>query len=350
MKPIKINADYEISLFENKSPPKIINQSLEYLAFFLDDRPIVTEKKYSQEYLDYVTKLTGHQPSFSISQDYENWWGSLKNISLEKKLNSKEYSAAFSSDSQIISQIEDIKIEQGKTYLAKNPFGMSGQNFFKFSTTQELRSSVLLNKSNKILVEPFFDRKKDFSHYIFSDGTFICYENLVDEKFQYKGTVFRNIHELSYESLSFYSEIDPNEWKRFEKEFGLIREKIRAEGGSEGYSMDSFTYLEEGKLKIRTCSEINYRKTMGLLTWLFSKKFAAKNSCTMLVLGSFTKNPQLFESILERIKSLDGCMYLSPGDTRFETFLLGASSFEELRQTFRNLKMLLPDGQFPVEI
>jgi hypothetical protein len=58
MKPIKVNADYEITLFENKSPPKVINHSLEFLALYLENRPLVTDKFYSKNFIEHVTQIT----------------------------------------------------------------------------------------------------------------------------------------------------------------------------------------------------------------------------------------------------------------------------------------------------
>ncbi len=350
MKPIKVNADYEITLFENKSAPKLINQSLEFLALYLENRPLVTDKHYTQNFLDHVTRISGSVPSFSAEKDFENWWGSLKNIPLEKKLNSKEFSARFTPGVQIISHVSDLQLGEGQTYLAKNPYGMSGQNFLKFIKNQETELLPLLKKSKRLLVEPFLDRKKDFSHYVFSDGTFIAYENLVDHHFQYKGTIFRNLHAPSLESLSFYHEIDKSEWDQFETEFNSIREAMKREGATGGYSVDSFTFFEEGKLKIRTCSEINYRKTMGLVAWLLSKKYANNGDSTMLLLGQSLKVSGSFELIEEKIKKIEGCLQLSPGDTRFEIFFIAASDFQKAKSKFQELKNLLPDGQFSVEI
>jgi hypothetical protein len=346
MKPIKVNADYEITLFENKSAPKLINQSLEFLALYLENRPLVTEKHYSENFLQHVTKISGQRPTFSSGADFENWWGSLKNIPLEKKLNSKEFTAPFTPGVQVISDLSELNLREGQVYLAKNPFGMSGQNFLKFSKNETTELLTLLKKSKHLLIEPFLDRKKDFSHYVFSDGTYIAYENMVDDRFQYKGTIFNNLHDPHVRTLSFYNEIEKSEWDRFEKEFLAIREAMKREGATEGYSVDSFTYLENGKIKIRTCSEINYRKTMGLVAWLLSKKYGKDNKSSMLVLTHSLKSTKSFQ----HIEDIQGCLHLSPGDTRFEIFFIAASDFEDVKGKFQELKKLLPDGQFSIEI
>ena len=89
---------------------------------------------------------------------------------------------------------------------------------------------------------------------------------------------------------------------------------------------------------------------MGLVAWLLSTKYANDNQSSMLVLGHSLKASASFEFIEERIKNLQGCLHLSPGDTRFEIFFIAASDLEKVKEKFQELKKLLPDGQFSVEI
>ena len=91
MKSWKVNADYESVLFGNRPGPAIINQSLEFLVFFLEDEPLFTDKKYDPAYLKYLEKVTGKIPSILSQGSYENWWGALRDLNLERKLNSKEF-------------------------------------------------------------------------------------------------------------------------------------------------------------------------------------------------------------------------------------------------------------------
>ena len=58
--PLRMNADYESMLFYHKQAPQILNHSLESFIFFLETRPLVTSKKYSQEFLDYVESYKNH--------------------------------------------------------------------------------------------------------------------------------------------------------------------------------------------------------------------------------------------------------------------------------------------------
>ena len=60
MKPFKVNADYEVELFHNKLAPPAINESIEFILFFLSSHPLYTQKEYSSEYLNYIEKRTNH--------------------------------------------------------------------------------------------------------------------------------------------------------------------------------------------------------------------------------------------------------------------------------------------------
>ena len=343
MKAIRVNADYEMALFEQKSAPRIVNESLEFLAFYLEDRPLYTSKHYSHEYLNHIEKVTGNYPRIISSGDYENWWGTLQNIPKEQLLNSKEFSSTLSHDSKVITSINELDLIIEKRYLAKNPYGMSGQNFKVFQKGQESEISALLSKWGKLIVEPLYERVHDFSHYVLNERKTICYQNLVDENFQYKGTIFRNLSAPDLRSLSFYQEIDAEEWKRFDSSFSVIKSAMRSEGVEGGYSIDSFTYKDQTALKIRPISEINYRKTMGLVAWLISSKYGS-NSWNMFVLG---KNVP-FKKVQEKISGLSGVIHLSPGDTRFEIFHLSADTETDGLGLYNELKRLLPDCKFSI--
>ena len=357
MKAIKVNADYESVLFHQKEGPRIINESLEFLSLFIENRPLFSFKKYDQEYLDYIRSITGNRPVIVNEGEFENWWGALSNIPLEQKLNSKEFTAGLNQDSKIISSLSELVLENDKSYLAKNPFGMSGQNFQVFQSSVKESIKPLLQKTGRLLVEPFLKREADFSHYVFSPELEICYENLVDQSFQYKGTLFNDRFHPGIESLRFYKKLDSDKWDEFQQSYSRLKDLCLSAGVYGGYSVDSFTYRENQELCIRAVSEINFRKTMGMVAWKLSEKFTAKNPWTLFLAVKPSKNPLSFQDLKMQIESISwspedkrGALLLSPGDTRFHFFLLSAGSGQEGRVLFRELKNLLPDCQFSVEL
>ena len=115
-------------------------------------------------------------------------------------------------------------LEKDKSYIAKSPYEMSGRSFRLIDPlkTEEnfLWAEKALQKS-PLIIEPFFNRKWDFSHYVFPDGKVICYENKVDEKFQYKGSVFHN-EAQSVENLSSYASLEKSEWDKFQNALQVI--------------------------------------------------------------------------------------------------------------------------------
>jgi len=352
MKAIRVNADYESVLFEKKQLPQVINQSIEFLSLFLEQRKLYSVKKYQPVYLDYVEKISGLKPEVVHTGDYENWWGTLTKPDLERTVNSKEICLNFSTDSQLMTSPGELQLEEGRPYLAKSPFGMSGQNFIVFKKGEE---NNLLSK--KLVVEPLFDRVDDFSHYLLPGGERICYKNIVDQKFQYKGSIFSDLTQPRLKSLSFYKEISLKEWEKFSSELENICDFLSRLGVHDGFSIDSFSYEFNGQRILRTLSEVNYRKTMGLITWLLAKKYCGKNNWAMMIIGRKLKMPNSFLYIQEMIDSISwksdsqiGCLQLSPGDTRFEVFFLSAESSYEGEILYKKLISLLPDCQFPIKI
>jgi hypothetical protein len=227
---------------------------------------------------------------------------------------------------------------------------MSGRDIVLFQMGEEEVAKELLKRSGKIVVEPFLDRIHDFSQYVFPDGKIITYENIVDAHYQYKGTYFPDLNHPYPENLSFFSDITTENWLEFKKDLKRFMELLDSEGAISGYSLDSFVYREGGQHKIRSVCEINYRKTMGLIAWLLSKKYASSQKSSMLVLAKKMVRENIFQSTLARSRQVENCLYLSPGDTRFEIFFISGSSSLDVKEKLNKLILLLPECQFPIKI
>ena len=350
MTSIKVNADYELVLFGKKEAPKVINQSIEFLALYLEELPLFTEKVYTEEFLNHVRKISGRNPIILKEGEWRNWWGDLADLSLESEINSKEFILPFSRESQLVTDLQNLNLDPLVMYLAKSPYGMSGQNFLTFTANDLEKLKAFLEKRGKIIIEPLRSRVHDFSHYVFPGGKSIAYQNLVDEKFQYKGTIFSDLTYPDLRQLNFYEDISSDEWSKFEKIFTEVRSAVLKAGGTGGYSIDSFTYLENNELKIRDVSEVNYRKTMGLMAWLLSMKYFKDMAWSLFVLGKSLQRSDAFSYVEEKLRRFPNLIHLSPGDTRFEAFLIGANSPVEGKEKFEQLRELLPDCQFSIKI
>ena len=352
MKAIKVNADYESVLFRNKPLP-LINESLEFLAFYLDDRPLLTRKKYPFEYLKHIESIVGHQPRCVSQGDFENWWGPLTDLEVERELNSKLMSSTLCSDTLILKNMSDLPSLGNKIFLAKNPFGMSGQNFAMVGQDR-LENLEQMLKNGPVVLEPFFDRQFDFSHYIFPNGISICYQNIVDKKFQYRGTIFRDYTSPILSGLKFYPEISRDKWEQFQSLFGEIVKIYSTSNARTGFSIDSFIYSEDGELKIRGLSEVNYRRTMGAVAFELAVKYSGiRRFCAFLLSKSnglnFSQLKEKLSPIAWRHDLSRGVMLLSPGNVRYDMFLISALNEAEGKVLLSELKLLLPDSEFSVE-
>ncbi len=357
MSSIRVNIDYESELFYGNGGGPAFNQNLEFLGLFLDKRPLYSNKQYSSEYLHYISSITGRVPEIKSSGNFVNWWGPLKNRDLEKKLNSKITSTElvikqkWCSETFIIKTMADLPVlKDKKIYMAKSPHEMSGRSFKLIDSSQKDENRKWFEKNlqkSPLILEPFFDRKFDFSHYIFPDGKIICYENKVDEKFQYKGTVFSDHHHPRLESLPFYHLIAIEEWTSFSKALKIIIDSYRHSSLDTGFSIDSFVYEEDGKLKIRFLSEVNYRRTMGCTAYELSEVYAQGFPWTAFII---TKSFGNFTLVKEKIKNLGNVFLLSPGDTRFDLFFLKAKNLQEGRELVKELNDLLPASEFSIEL
>lgn len=344
---IKVNADYETELFTGGPGPKMVNESLEFLSFFIVKDSILTQKNYSDSYLDYIQTITNHRPVLERSGKAQNWWGSLTDIKCERELNSKVTSTRLSiergwtPDAHVISNQSEIpNLVPGITYLVKDPFEMSGRGFSIIQNASEIK---LQHKT--LIVEPLLKRKYDFSTYVFPDGKMVTYENLVDAKFQFKGSVFIEKGE-DLRNLSFYNEISFLEWEEFIKRRKEIIEHFQA-GIQPGFSIDSFVYEDEGELKIHALSEVNVRRTMGLTAYEIGMKLAADSSHWLFVMTKSLKNEGGFLFMKNKLRSLieeKKIVILSPGDTRFEMFFLAGNSRSEILKLEKEVMNLLTNA------
>lgn len=356
MKPLRVNADYEVELFHQKLAPVAINESIEFLLFFLSTKPLYSKKKYSLEFLKYVENLIGHYPEVVSQGPFENFWGPLKDIAIEKWWNSKITSTNFIIEQNwcnktcIISNGNETKnLDWTQDYVVKDPFGMSGQKFHILKKEMSISErEAHIHKSlltGQLILEPWFDRKFDFSQYVFPNGEIIAYQNIVDNKFQYKGSIFEDINSAELKNLPSYEKLSLEKWNDFEIQTQKIIEFYRKHPNEYGYSIDSFIYEEHGELKIRVMSEINYRKTMGRVAYELSQKLGENFSWTALVL---TKSSPEISPLWKTLKEKN-VMVLSPGDSRFDILFLRAKNPIEGQYLLDGLSRLLPNTQFAVK-
>ncbi len=303
---IKVNADYEMVLFHGKSGPPFMSEALEFLAFYLQDLPVHTTKEYGQEFLSHVTEVSGRVPKIVRHGQPLNWWGPLTNLAREKWLNSKLTSFQLAlthgwTEGKILSRNEVLALTIDQETLVKDPHGMSGKGLIILRPGVPIVVPQALQ--GNLIVEPLLKRKFDFSTFVFPDGNQITYQNLVDEKFQYRGTLFSSPDNLSETSLSFYQDVPKEQWKKYRDALNVIRQEV---GHTEyGFSVDSFVHDVNGNNRIHILSEVNARRTMGLIAFEMMK-LTRRGKKTALTL----KKPYFEDHLL-----------LSPSKSLFEIYL-----------------------------
>lgn len=283
---IKVNADYESVLFHGRPGPLAVNRALEFLPLYFQNLPVLTTHEYSSTFLEHVQQVSGREPRLTKTGNPLNWWGPLKDLERERWMNSKLTSAELStkqgwSRTKILSRDEVMNLNITEELLVKDPFGMSGKGIVSLHPDKKV--TLPGSMEGQLIVEPLLKRSHDFSHYVFPDGKIICYENIVDERFQYRGTIL-SPDDLTITSLSFYEHISPDSWKSFQKQLQEIREHYGDESAY-GYSIDSFVYEENGEFKIYPLCEVNARRTMGSVAYEFMR-LLGKGRKTALTLKS----------------------------------------------------------------
>jgi hypothetical protein len=348
---LKVNADYELELFESRKRSPIINNALEFLVFFLSKEPIWSTQSYSNEYLDYIEDVTGHRPVLVKSGSYRNWWGPLNNLEHERWMNSKLTSTKLSIDQGwsdryfILTGPDDLKkLEVNQELLLKDAFGMSGIGLRVIKMKEDLDSI----KKFPCILEPFLNRRYDFSHYNFADGRVVAYQNLVDHKFQYRGTIFNNHFEPSLQHLEFYHLFGETDWKELSKAIQIISDHYCQRPLQTGFSIDSFVHEDSGTFKLHYLCEVNYRRTMGSAAYELAQKYAPLNRWCLFTLAKIL-NPD-FEKLVSKLKSLPAVMLLSPPEVRYQMFLIQGPNAQEGKRIFKELRSLLPECQFPINI
>ena len=101
-------------------------------------------------------------------------------------------------------------------------------------------------------------------------------------------------------------------------------------------------------------SEINYRRTMGRVAFEIAEKFSMTHhwSANLIVKNLNPKKTiwkKINDSSLSKRPDLK-VMALSPGDTRFDMVFISGDESVELQKIIMELKELLPECEFTVDV
>lgn len=319
MEVVFCNTDYEEVLF-SEDPRRIVsnlkNQQLEFFAWLLGHQTILTQRTYEKKYLDFIASLVGFYPqTVRKSEKVKTIWGTTSPLEEMRRLNSKITSTDFAikhhlAHSSTRFSDDDFSLEEGE--IAKSPFSFSGRG--------HLISKEKLIPNQTYIFEKRLNRQKDFSALRFLDKI-IFYQNLVDDFFQYKGTIIHS--ENQYPHF-----LEKNLAEEYVEDIELITSHF--DSGlqfQESYSIDSFLYEEDKKMKLYSLCEINFRSTMGKMAYLFSQKFFTQKKCHLLTISPLDKEVPFSKTGIK----------LSPSNNKFHLYFLAANNEEEVMNLVKEL-------------
>lgn len=322
-----INTDYESVLFQNKPSLKMIRE-LEFLSLWLVDS-VKNTVAYSDAYLDRIQKITGRKIELKPkATNFTNWWGELKNLDVERFLNSKETGQSLErrideSAGIILTSIDDLhQLDSSKTYLFKSFDGVSGKGH-KF--VHQLKAQDF-----PLLAEVLHQRVIDFSCYIFPSGERIYYQNFISPQFSYKGSFFDLNNANNLLELDFVKERNHLDWKKYQTQVDQIEEFVRSRGKG-GFSIDSYIH-QEG---IRTLCEINYRRTMGVTAFEIARIFPGKRFHFFTIL----KISKPYDEVLEWAEK-EKILLLSHEQNFFYYFLISEDDKVQIKYKIQKLELV----------
>ena len=325
----KIDLDYEAFLFDpnySEAIPKYlkINKEFEYIFFLVNKEEAVLKnvRSYEKSYLDSLKKIGFVIPGLnSNAEDFDYWWGRRKDIELERILNSKITSAEIAINNgwgffegAIVEKLSDVKNHLGKysaikKWIIKRPHGFSGIGHYQFETENFDESVLLKILTEKVLLEPYYERVFDIG------STFEVRDGVITRSFM--------VENFNSETGGFKGGAGASDVEKFKKYIEqkyhysldelvnitlMIAKKYLSLGATSNIQIDSFVYRENGELKLYGLVEVNYRKSMGLVIQGLAERFTEASWVEWRVVG--VKNTL---STKEWIK-------LSPDGNHFKSF------------------------------
>jgi hypothetical protein len=322
LKPISVNVDFE-EVLSGKPARLSLRASVEFLALWVQDRPLLASRPYSESYLKYVSAQIGHPVSATTQGEADEWWGETAHKELMRKLSSKTefknwwYSRWPLEARNCFSWKELEAIVQAGQWLIKKSDGMSGRGHQRVTREElpSLRSRLEKTLSLGVVVEPLYQRTRDVSAlWLSEEKRFIYYANLIDERFQWRGTI------LNRDSMSEVPAATQN-WGEHLVE---LQKYVSGLGYHGPFSVDAFFYQTAAGETFHPGSEMNPRKTMGWVTYQLWKK--NKMASASLALVPLVLNDEAWMQVAQ----IPEAQLLSPVNCPFTWYWLEADSAVEL--------------------
>lgn len=317
MEALIFNTDFEAKLFQNdfrlQSSKK--TQEFEYLINWIHPtQTIYTSKTYASDFRQWFEALTTEK--FRTTENQNNivpWCANFEQLELKKKLQDKHQTLEWAQKLGIgptqLQMVEDEEsLEPG--YLYKLNDRLSGMGHFTYNDKEKILKE--LEQGRRLSKEPLLKRRVDFSS-LWSDGEIkFCYENLITENFQYRGSL---IGKESYQLPTGYQPA----WRD-----GLKKIMDYCQGYRGHFSVDSFI-SDQGLYLV---SEFNCRKTMGYCAYELKQKYFAQSPFMLFYFVRSCLEIEQYQKIYTTFNQ--SILPLSPSDHRFQCFLIAGENREDV--------------------
>lgn len=334
MRPVSVNVDFEETLLGR--PARLsLRASVEFLALWVQSRPVLASRPYSEEYLKYVSEKSGHPTAIATQGDAEEWWGDTRQQELMRRLSSKTefrswWQTRWPLDARnCFSWTELTETIQAGPWLIKKSDGMSGRGHIKVIAAElpALRERLEKSLSQGVVVEPLYQRTRDLSAlWLAEEKRFIYYANMIDDRFQWRGTILESSTLDSVPSGT-------GDWASY---LGELQGFVGERGYHGPFSVDAFFYQTNDGDKFHPGSELNPRKTMGWVSYQLWEKHKAPFASLALV------PLMLDERSWSTVAQFREAQLLSPVGCPFTWYWLEAGSAEELERRRREFLTKLP--------
>lgn len=294
MKTYKVDLDYEASLFDPHYNEKDLHnlkliKEFEYVFFLVNKEKAVLKniRSYDETYLQNLKQMGFVIPDFKPeATQYNYWWGSHHNFSLEQKLNSKLTSSLLAHDNgwgfekgAIVENLFELcdhlkKFPEIQKWIIKRPDSFSGIGHYQLSSDSFDEIALTKLVKEKVLLEPVYERLFDIG------TTFEINDGIIKRQFMVENF---NAHNGGFKGGAGTSSVDKFKKYILKKynysldELEHITRQIAKTylnlGALSNIQIDSFIYLEDGKQKLYALVEVNYRKTMGLVIQSLAEKY-----------------------------------------------------------------------------
>jgi hypothetical protein len=272
-----MNVDFELNLADNSfvdnPKKKLIREEFEYLIWWLGHPVIHSKKYYSADYHEYLSQFK-IQAQQVLDQSPLPFWAKDPMNFKQRVLNSKRENSKILNELKVNSHpflvpnsMQELDVFQAPMWI-RDEFSFSGSGTLAIREKSDLLyfKSKLRNKLEKIVVAPLLKPQEEFGVLVDKSGNYTVHRNIIDHAGQYKGSAFERDFESSLPA-PLHAKIN------------RIIEAYHPQA-FDHWGIDFFKY-SNGEYHF---SEMNHRKTMGLMGRLLWQKYFTDEKCFALFL------------------------------------------------------------------